>query len=847
MPVSPLTGTPETGMATLPADTVQGVVMAFNPLKGEFEPVAGARVSVAGAPSVATTTAEGAYTLTGLKPGRHTLQVFAEGYTDGQAQIQTNRVCGLHHVNVAVLREGLGAAAGRLDDAVAPRRGFELQQTVTSTPVATAPAARNVTVVGVVADPRGCAVIGPVNSPARINVTASNGTIAQASGNGVLLSNGGTGAASTITTTTGFYAFNVNGAVGKLDLRGTASGKTRGGIALERRESVNASTSSDTATSVIMSIQMDSFESITAPTVVGSLVPGGLCTLNFGQGLSSRADEIFIRLRSQADPSLVWEVLPESVTSNFGVGSVVIRIPYAIQTGTFTLQAVQLGIGGSDWSAPRAVDPYTLSDFNASVLDGSVSYDDVISRAGVNYGLLEVDDEVLYTLPLRNTHPSVAAQVTVALDIATGVVVASASFDGVTISPTPTPVGRRLTIANLNLPAGTSTPKPLALRLRRTSGLLEGQVCDITNVVLSEPFFNMQRPLTAAERTGAQAFTANDFSSSTWTISQTVLDDGTASNGIGIARIFVTPPASSTVRPLGALRIICVTDTDQTGPGNPQIQGNTTASTTTGTLPNTQASRTLRLVVDGTTFPVFGIFSNFTATDIQDAVDTALGDNAGNRRVTVSKGSAWTFTRNASTASATIGIVGYNASNPSAGSGLNLLNALAIASSGIPSTSLQSTVEANLGAAQVFAPAALGQPSWSLRPLSANHTFTFGLTNYLFTPSTPSMHFPDKGEVFGINGSVGFVFELLPPAQVNATQNPYPGALRSQTIRIDVPIRRTNGQPFKLGGAGQSFIQLRELSLIEGTGAPRFPNFEIPVAPPPSPDPPGALAESSAL
>ncbi|MEB3196899.1 MAG: carboxypeptidase regulatory-like domain-containing protein [Candidatus Sericytochromatia bacterium] len=807
---------PIPAVAPLPAGTVKGVVMAFNAQKQDFEPVVGAQVSVAGAKIFGTTAADGTYTLTGVAPGKHEIQVFAEGYSDGKATIQANKVFGLSNVNVAMMRQGLGAAGGSLDSGAAPKGGFELQQTITSTPVATAPAARNITVVGVVADPRGCAVIGPAGNPARVYVTASNGTIAQASGNGTLLAGGGAGAASTITTTTGFYAFRVDGAVGKVDVRGTASGRTPGGIAMERRTNTVVSTPSDATTDMIMSIQMDSFQTLSTPTAVGSVVPGGLCTLNVASGLSNRADEFFIRIRTGTSSSNVWDVLPSSITATNGTGSLTFRVPALITTGTVSAQLVQLGISPTDWSSQFNAVSYSATDFNNSVLDSATSFEDVTTLAGVNFGLLEANDDAVYTLPLRNTNASVAVVVSVEMEVATGATVASASFDEVDISPLPQPVSRKLTFTNIALPAGTNVAKNLVVRLRNAGGLADGTEFGISNVVIKETNFSLEKTLTGAARTGANALTASAFSSSGWTITQQVADDGVASNGIGLARFFIQPSTTNT-NALAALRISGITDTDVPAPNNPAVQGTATSATTVGTVPNTSASRTLRLTVDGTTFAINGIFTGFSVADVQDAIDSTLGDVAANRRVTVSKAngiSSWVFTRNSAAAGASISILGYNAGAPTTGSGLEILNAMAIASSGLALSSSSGGLTINLGSATV------NRAGWTVRAVSTDTIVTDGTSNITLTSANSAQQFPASAAT--ASGSAAIAFELIPPQQTNASQNPYPTGRNNQII-IEIPIQRTGGGAISLGGTAHSNAKIERFSRVEGTGGTRFP------------------------
>jgi len=434
----------------LAAGTVKGLVMAYNKAKGEFEPLSGAQVQVLGTQLVAMTEKDGSYTLTGVAPGKHEVMVTREGFEDSKTTIATNPVAGLGQVNVAMV-----PAAPLMGEEAPGVAGFELQQVASpNEPATNAPNPRTVTVVGVVTDPRGVAVPN-----AKVVITTSTGQIAAETQSSATLEPGSTSAGSILTAGSGFFAFRVDDAVGRAEIRANAYGFTPGKIALERRNVIVSSTVGDT---LPLSLQMDTFQAVAAPRpaggqLTGALVPGGVVEVEVESGLSERVDEFYLRVRRGSSLVDFFDVLPLSVNTVNGVGTVRFRVPSLLLTGQAQIQLVQLGLQGTAFTADFTAIGYSASTFENSVTVSAPDLRDDTTQAGVNFGLLERNDEAVYEVAIQNTNGSVPLSLNLFAEFATGAIPLSASLSGEANPLVSTSLGNnRWRFNGLSLPADSS-------------------------------------------------------------------------------------------------------------------------------------------------------------------------------------------------------------------------------------------------------------------------------------------------------------------------------------------------------------------------------------------------------
>lgn len=807
---------------TLAAGTVKGLVMAFNKLTGQFEPVVGAQVQVMGTDLVALTAKDGSYTLNGVKPGKHEVLVTREGFDDGKTSINANPVSGLNQVNVAMVAAGTG---GALDGATAAGDTYELQQVASPNEAATnAPAPREVSVVGVVTDPRGCAVPN-----AKVAITTSGGAIAAVGASSATVEVGSPMAGSVLTTPSGFFAFKVENAVGLVEVRAGAYGFSPGRIAMERKNLLITSTIGDT---LPMSLQMDSFQAVAQPRPaggqsVGALVPGGLATVQVDSGLSERADEFYIRVRRGSSLVDVWEVLPLAVTSTNGVGTVQFRVPSLIPTGQVQIQLVQLGIQGTGFAPEFNAIGYTATTFENSVVAGAATLADDSTQSGVNFGLLEKDDEAVYELPLQNTNGSVSVQLNLVAELASGAIPVAASLTGLGTPIATASLGNnRWRFSGLFLPAAES--RTFSLRIRNeATGLPHDGAFFVRQVTVEEPNFSYTKALPSGDRTGANALTYREFLNTGpeglgWSGYAKVFEDDPATAGAAFVRITFNPPSDT--RPLTALRITDITDTDKVAPANPQIDAQATRAGTTVT--GLADLGTLVLEVDGVARQI-PVANNASTTSITTQYEN-FGGVPGSVTFEKPNNGAWRFIRNSSAPGSSIAVRGTTGTAPT--STAAVLTAMGISASGIPMVATSGGITVTLDGATVTN--SDGSPSaWTIRAVR-NDTVVDGTDASVTIPanSVTGLQFPSASIR---NGMAAAAFELVPPAQVTAGVNPL--ANRNAPVVVRYRVRTNDGSSIRLGGANHvgggfnSITRLVGYSLLEGPAGDRYATFTAPV------------------
>ncbi|MEB3285327.1 MAG: carboxypeptidase regulatory-like domain-containing protein, partial [Candidatus Sericytochromatia bacterium] len=357
----------------LAAGIVKGRVKAYDFASKKFVPVAGAAIVVAGTNFRATTDSQGFYTLTGVAKGQHTLIATKQGLIKAEAPIHVNGVLGIADVDLAMGKPayGLKQASG-LDQS-------DLQ------------------VYGVVRDPRGCAVPN-----ANLFVTSSSGSIQSSVVNDevTVIGSDGTSEAARVTTASGFYIFTVTNADDFTRVSISASGRTRGGIPLERarttsqpvgtyavdrldadagtgRTVTDQSTGGKEVTGTWaqgFDIQLNKFVGTRNPVALGTYVTGGHVKVRVLEGLSSRPDEFFVRLRQGNEEYDIVPIAVEDVAGSQIAKDVTFRLPSTLSTRTnFNVKIMQLGIEASPQSPWLRATAFTEAEFRLVTATSAIS------------------------------------------------------------------------------------------------------------------------------------------------------------------------------------------------------------------------------------------------------------------------------------------------------------------------------------------------------------------------------------------------------------------------------------------------------------------------------------------
>ncbi|MEB3196588.1 MAG: carboxypeptidase-like regulatory domain-containing protein [Candidatus Sericytochromatia bacterium] len=633
----------------LAAGTVKGRVMAFDPAKGRFEPVAGASVAVQGGPQVATSDANGFYTLTGVAPGAHMLRATKDGLTQAEAPIHVNKVMGIADVHLAMGKPAYG-----------------LKQTP-ATELFTGP----MTVFGVVRDPRGCAV---PNST--LYVTSSSGNVVGilASDHEVDVVPSSAGAAAVVTTLTGFYTFRVNDADDYTRVTISASGRTRGGIAMERNKTTvqeggtyavdrlevetgggrTVTDGSKPVTSALWTqgfdIQLNKFLGTKPPTSVGSYVTGAQAKFRVAEGLSSRPDEFFIRLRQGKED---YDIVPIAVTAVAGSAiarEVTFRVPSTISTlNNFTVTIMQLGLTPSAASLNLRATSFGEAEYRNTIASTTAA---TLTDVTTNYTTAEAHfingEELQVDVPVRNAHtrltldmaltfvtPGVASITSAELQNLTAGTSANltANYDG---------VSKRVSVPFELPPRSSTSHVEYSVRVRfKTAAPTGSSAYTLSSMALEETSMGY-KTADAYFATATLPVTLGSFESTqgNWAMQKTI-DETEIANGFATVTLaFEFDGDYLASYPMPAVRVVDITpidyNTEASEPANPEVSGGTilhdlTASPAQATVnAGTSAlSRRVQFRVlwkgQNQTVPVTFEPGDYDLAAIQGTLDTAFG------------------------------------------------------------------------------------------------------------------------------------------------------------------------------------------------------------------------------
>jgi predicted pyridoxine 5'-phosphate oxidase superfamily flavin-nucleotide-binding protein len=626
----PAASAPQPAPQVLSAGVVKGRVMAFDRVTGRFSPLAGAAISVEGTAFTTTTDAQGLYSLEGLPPGDYRVRAAKEGFSGAPAEVKVNAVMGLERVDLAVAR---------------PREGYGLKQLETT----------NFEVFGVIRDIRGCAVPNSV-----MYVTSSVGSIEAIAGGDPLVivtppQPTETGKAAKITTETGYYAFAATDASDYVRFTASVYGQTRGAIPLERTGAAFSVDLNDTAVPVKdadgqnltlkngqFDVQLNKFTGTVAPNGFPPYVLGeDTAELQVTKGLSTRPDEFFVRLVQGRDQ---YDVVPIEVK---GADTVVFRVPATLNsTQTFTASIVQLGLQASAPSVPLSVGTFDEATFRSLVQvvrNGALVQPQLRQLTDgfeVTSRYFTAAERVQLRVAVRNPRTfDMRVQLSFKLDGANAADV-TARIAGRT-APVNRDVGDAdLLLVPFTIPARTGSTE-LVIEFTPQGALANGQLAnDATffakNLVLSEP----RRGLAldeATDFTSTNRLTVRAFDPTGWTIVKALADDNVPSNGRGLVKLTLTPPANY-VGPQGAFRLYDILDNSLSAPPSfPEISGSvgvltTNLTTSSIVLPTTSdADRTAVFIIgqpgglDVERSVVFGTGTQ-NLVSLQASVDQALGE-----------------------------------------------------------------------------------------------------------------------------------------------------------------------------------------------------------------------------
>lgn len=386
---------------TLAAGTLNGTVATYDGSK--FVPVANAQVSLDGTQFTAHTDSDGRYTIAGVAPGAYKVTASKDGMVAGTHDVYMNSVMGTPRVNIA-----LQSPQRTLLDAV--------------------PGAQNVTVSGVVTDPRGSALGG-----AAVKVLSNTGGPNSAGYNSTRDTQGG------ITSdAAGFYTIVIPNVVvsptrpGQVQV--TANGTSPGGVKLETTDvyAYNLTTAT-----LVANPQCKAFTQPANPTwpngTFGSM--GSNATVK-ADWLSSRTDEFYVELYcagSGNNLSQTYGVLPDSITATpangatppNGVAS--FRIPFTMPGPTFVARIVPFGLTsqfgnvagrGNNVPAPFVTN-YLIGDlatkgsfeYDVDFQPGATLVNNTSHTGTANNGLFVSGDNVTYNLSIINRDPSVSQDI----------------------------------------------------------------------------------------------------------------------------------------------------------------------------------------------------------------------------------------------------------------------------------------------------------------------------------------------------------------------------------------------------------------------------------------------------
>ncbi|MEB3220491.1 MAG: carboxypeptidase-like regulatory domain-containing protein [Candidatus Sericytochromatia bacterium] len=760
----------------LAAGVVKGRVVAFDRAAGRFSPLGGAAIRVEGTAFSATSDDQGGYSLEGLPPGDYTVRAVKDGYAGEPAQVKVNAVMGLERVDLAVAATS-GAKAFGLAQAPSPP---------TQLPTS------DFTVFGIIRDPRGCAVPG-----ARMFITASSGQIdlENAQGTEVSIVSAKDGSASLplaegdtakLTTTSGYYWFQAQGADEYVRFTVSVSGSTPGGINLERSGTAFTVDRNDTNTAIQdadkqaivipfpeqFDVQLNKFTGALTPTGFPPYTLGEeAAELRVASGLSSRPDEFFVRLVQGRDQ---YDIVPIEVKQAGGVGTaydtVVFRIPSTLSTTqNFTASIVQLGLQPSSPSLPLSIGSLDLATFVTTVQqtrNGRVvqpALRQLNDGFAVQNKFFTDAERLQLRVPVRNPR-TFDLSVEVGFDLG-GVSAATAKLGTRSFSVSIDPGTERITVPFV-IPARTSGTD-LVIEFTLSGRTNANPAVKATGILVRDPRRTdpgSGDPLQFSF-SDTNELTVRAFDETGWGFAKALSDDGTVNNGIGRVVLSIVPPANY-VGPQGAFRVFDITDNNLNGPiPTVFIEGDaitTDIAFTPVTIPTTPDA-------DRTAVFVLGVPGALDAeravvvpsgpvglTALQQAFEDQLGTDTIDITQTTGVGD--------DPLKFTLVNGGNKLALKSAGSALALLGltgpiAAATRTGGITAT---------------LAGATTNLPGWTVRPVTADSTLTGVDSGPALMASDVTLY---KGAVIGKQDSDGktvIAFEVVPAANAQPFTNAAP-------------------------------------------------------------------------
>lgn len=574
----------------LPVGTFAGMIATFE--DGQFKPVVGATVKVEGQDGTAMTDVDGRYVFNGLKPGDYKVVVTKDGFAQGEQQVNLSPVAGTPRVNVAMNKPG-----------------YALKQAAI-TPF-------NLTVTGVVTDPRGAAL---PNASVRIATTAGTGT------NQTVLSNAN-----------GFYTVTINNMSASPISPGyvqvTAFGTSPGGVKLEVDE---VWAKPVTSASLVVNARCEAFtvpRNMTYPA--GTFTPMGALNATIEvENISTRADEFYLLLSGNtattASGTYQFAVLPESITNTPAAGAVPqkanikFRVPFAFpaDASTYTVSIVPFGQGAAAYTGPgNFVVQYTQTDFSNDVdfttHDIADANEPPTIPANVNTGKFVAGEDAVYTLNLTNDNTNVSQDLKVKGRVSTGATIRGVKLTTTMEGAPDTVVSASVAPANITQPDGNGDWSVTGLSLPQATGFGTGKAkIEVTfasstatvggnNFAVSNVAVEMPSAGHVDQSGPAAAVTNSPFNVRTVArdvltlVSKTIDDGAVANDGYAEVTLVVDPGAASNAA--GVYRIVDQTESNKT---TPPRKATLLGSVAVPTQPNTVGlsnADVLEFIIDGVT------------------------------------------------------------------------------------------------------------------------------------------------------------------------------------------------------------------------------------------------------
>ncbi len=503
----------------LAAGSVSGLVATC--VAGEFQPIAGAVIQVAGSDRRAVSGPDGRYAFSGLTPGSFSLRIAAPGYAPATSRVTLDPVNSVPRANVVLARAGYGLTQVASFDA---------------------------NVSGVVTDPRGAAL------PSATVHLVDN------------CANGGVGSNAFVTTdANGFYTATIPAVAVSAASPGvvqvSATGLSPGGVRLDNLNFISGFLAGP---AIVLSPQLDTFEAPGTPIITGSsfVAPGGLANVT-ATGLSSRPDEFYVEVTSGGR---VYTVLPSAVST----GTVTFQAPFTLPASTFTARLVPFGKpAGASPASPAFASRYLQADFDNDLTYsvGAALRDTSTGGLDLNGLLFVAGDTAEYTITLANANPVISQDVQLEGTVPVGAAIASATAGGNALaagSLTQPDAGGRFAVSGVTVPAGGS-PVPIAIRFVTPASLTAGSAFQVTAPAVRMPSSSFTKTVAPGIPT---ALTVQGVDTANFTVTKAFLDDGTAGNGTGQVRLVLTATGSGAI---GAFKVTDRTLTDRAIGGTDDI------------------------------------------------------------------------------------------------------------------------------------------------------------------------------------------------------------------------------------------------------------------------------------